>query len=139
MVHIARSNSTSPPKRGEVTAFMTIASRRCWRSTYSVEGASDAREYLPDILSHRIKLLEIFKNPGDSRIDLEFVVGERFDARAELFIALEFDLAEGFDQQIAIFIHVTDQGLDTEYRCLQGRKLGLRLGQRFLELIQRRR
>src|ERR1035437_1009576 len=36
-------------------------------------------------------------------------------------------------------IHITDQGLDTEYWCLQRHKLSARLGQFFLELAQGRR
>ena len=49
-------------------------------SAYSIEGASYAREDLPDILSHRIEFLEMFKNMSHSLVDLEFVPGKRFHA-----------------------------------------------------------
>src|ERR1700686_5885346 len=107
--------------------------QRSCASAYSIEGASDAREYLADVLAHGIKLLEMFKNMSNSLVDLELVVCERPHARAELFIAPEFDLGEGFDQDIPIGVHFADQGLDTEHRRLQRHQLGLRLCQRFLE------
>ena len=63
-------------------------------SPYSIEGASDAREDLPDILAHRIELLEILENLRKPRVDLELVPGQRLHARAEFFIAPDFDLAK---------------------------------------------
>ena len=67
----------------------------------------------------------MLKNLSNSPIDLMLAPGERFHARAKLFIAAQFDLIQCFGNVIATGMHITYQGLDTEYRCLQGYELGL--------------